>query len=337
MSLSSKYPPRLTSNDDKALPEAPAMLTPLRKHAPSPFFPGRRLTFTSQPPPPPTHGRLHWALPLPALLVFLLVFLLATFFLLFLVVLRRVPGAAAADASVFSVYEPTHGLLGLTISTIATHTASLSAPLLISIAGYCVAGTWLKEQTFPSTTRVAVPTPLQYAHMVQLLTTARPTAVCRAGLYLRARRTRVPRAFRIALALTALVLGLSYALVLVDVWLHAAASASSGVGRYSLAPALVYVTLLYAYALAAGGIYVCAARLHAPLVRGKSAAHLAHQRLANPLALVGALYPTDAPSGDAEAPEDLEDENTARLELGASEGGEFGVYECGGSSWIMQS
>ena len=51
--------------------------------------------------------------------------------------------------------------------------------------------------------------------MVQLLATARPTPACRAALYLRARQTRVPRAFRLALTLTCLVLTLSYSLMCV--------------------------------------------------------------------------------------------------------------------------
>ncbi|KAJ7681783.1 hypothetical protein B0H17DRAFT_1075690 [Mycena rosella] len=160
MSASTKSRPKVATDSDKALPDAPIMLTPLRKHAPSPFFPGRQLAFTTQPPAPPTHGRLRWVLLLPALLVGLLVFVLATILLLYFFVLRRVPGAAVAP--VILVAEPTHGLLGLTISTLATHTASIGAPVLVSVAGYCVAGTWLKEQAFPRQTRVALPTPLQY-------------------------------------------------------------------------------------------------------------------------------------------------------------------------------
>ncbi|KAJ7085695.1 hypothetical protein B0H15DRAFT_364628 [Mycena belliarum] len=216
MSTSPKALSRLATESDheKELPEAPALLTPLRKHAPSPFFPGRRFAFTSQPLPPPTHGRLHWALPLPALLVALLVSALATVLLLYLLVLHRGTGAVAAAAFIL-VSDPTHALLGLTISTLATHTASISAPLLVSVVGYCVADTWIKEQTFPHQTRVALPTPIQYAHMVQLLVTARPASVYRGGIYLRNRRTRVPRAFRLALGLTGLVLGLSYTLMCV--------------------------------------------------------------------------------------------------------------------------
>ncbi|KAJ7681792.1 hypothetical protein B0H17DRAFT_1205604 [Mycena rosella] len=330
MSASTKSRPKVATDSDKALPDAPIMLTPLRKHAPSPFFPGRQLAFTTQPPAPPTHGRLRWVLLLPALLVGLLVFVLATILLLYFFVLRRVPGAAVAP--VILVAEPTHGLLGLTISTLATHTASIGAPVLVSVAGYCVAGTWLKEQAFPRQTRVALPTPLQYAHMVQVLVTARPISVYRASLYLRSRRTRVPRAFRVALALTGLVLGLSYTLILADVWLHAASSVVDGRGRYPLAPALAYLALLYAYALTAGGIYLWAARLRAPLVRGRSAAQLAHRRLADPLALIGALYPAAHPD-DAEDPSE-ENENTARLELGTDDADAFGVYQRP-APWIM--
>ncbi|KAJ6525481.1 hypothetical protein DFH09DRAFT_1371907 [Mycena vulgaris] len=330
MSASAKYLPKLALENDKALPDAPILLTPLRKHAPSPFFPGRRLAFTTQPPAPPTHGRLHWALPLPALLVALLISALATILLLYLVVLYPVRGA---DASAILVAEPTHALLGLTISTLATHTASLGAPLLISITGYCVAGTWLKEQTFPRQTRAACPTPIQYAHMAQLLSTARPASVARAAHYLRTRCTRVPRAFRVALGLTGLVLALSYSLILADVWLHAASSIVDGLGRYPLAPTAVYLMLLYAYALTAGGIYLWAARLRVRLVRGRSAAQFAQRRLVDPSVLVGALYPTALPDSDGEDPPE-EDESTPRLELGTDDGGAFGVYQRAGP-WIL--
>jgi hypothetical protein len=119
------YPPRLAVDNDKALPDAPILLTPLRKHARSPFFPGRRLSFTAQPPAPPTHGRLRWFLPLPALFVALLISALATLLLLYLVLIHR----TASDASALFVAEPTHTLLGLTISTIAVRRLLFSSSL----------------------------------------------------------------------------------------------------------------------------------------------------------------------------------------------------------------
>ncbi|KAJ7137735.1 hypothetical protein C8R44DRAFT_868114 [Mycena epipterygia] len=225
---SSKYPSKLVVDNDKELPDAPPMLTPLRKHQPSPFFNrsrwSRELSFTQQPAAKPSEGRLRWVFTLPALVISLLVFAIATILLLYLVTLRQ---ASVSDGSAIFVSElATNTLLGLTISTVATHTVSISVPFLVSIAAYCVAGKWLKEQEFPSQTRVALPTPLQYAFMVKMLATSNVIPVFQAGRYMRASRGRIrtPRTFHLALALTSLILGLSYSLILADVWLHGASS-----------------------------------------------------------------------------------------------------------------
>ncbi|KAJ7112423.1 hypothetical protein C8R43DRAFT_1040710 [Mycena crocata] len=97
------------------------------------------------------------------------------------------------------------------------------------------------------------------------------------------------------------------------------------VGRYPLAPTIIYLFLLYAYSLTAGGIYILAAHLRSPLFRtpGRrttSAVQLAQLRLTDPLALVAALYPSNT---DCATPEDarelfLEDENAPRLKIGVA-------------------
>ncbi|KAJ6531274.1 hypothetical protein B0H19DRAFT_1384480 [Mycena capillaripes] len=251
MSASSTYPITRLDGDlfDKELPDAPEILTPLRKHEPSaffnrdrqsspffnrsasPFLPRsrwgeRELTF-QQPTSKPSDGRLRWLFALPALVITLLTFSLATILLLYFAVIHRVPDPGGSDASAIFVYQlATDTLVGLTITTVATHTVSISVPFLISVAAYCVAGKWLREQEFPHQTRVALPTPLQYAFMVKMLATARVTSVYQAGRYLRESRGTIqfPRAFHLALGLTSLILGLSYSLILADIWLHGVSS-----------------------------------------------------------------------------------------------------------------
>ncbi|KAJ7766840.1 hypothetical protein B0H16DRAFT_1882833 [Mycena metata] len=225
------------ADNDKALPDAPDLLTPLRKHQPSPMFnnksrwswsdPGRVLTF--QQPTEATDGRPRWIFTFPALVISLLAFIMATIFLLYLAALRRVPRPNTQWAIL--VFEPTGSpLLGLTITTVATHLVSISVPFLVSVAGYCVAGKWLEEQSFPPVSRPALPTPLQYAFMAKMLATSNVTSVYQAGRYMKAaRRTiRFPRTFQVALALTSLIIGLSYSLILVDTWLHASAFVVAG-------------------------------------------------------------------------------------------------------------
>ncbi|KAJ7172086.1 hypothetical protein C8R46DRAFT_137981 [Mycena filopes] len=229
----SAAPKFLAVDNDKALPDAPDLLTPLRKHQPSPMFnnqsrwswsnrKGRVLTF--QQPTEPTDGRPRWVFTFPALVISLLAFIMATLFLVYLVALRRVQRPDAQWA--IFVFEPMGSpLLGLTITTVATHVVSISVPFLISVAGYCVAGKWLAEQQFPPAARPALPTPLQYASMVKMLTTSKVTSVYEAGRYMKAAKgnIRFPRTFHVALALTSLVMGLSYLLILVDIWLHGSA------------------------------------------------------------------------------------------------------------------
>ncbi|KAJ6618839.1 hypothetical protein B0H10DRAFT_1216529 [Mycena sp. CBHHK59/15] len=227
-----RSPSKLVVDKDKGLPDAPVMLTPLRKHQPSPFVNGSRwsLVFTEQPVAEPSHGRPRWVLTLPALVIMLVSFVMATGLLLYLVV-RRVPHPGGLSESAVFVSElATDTLLGLTISTIATHAVSISAPFLVSVAAYCVAGKWLQEQEFPHQTRVALPTPLQYGFMAKMLTAPNIVSVFSAGNYMRLSRERIrlPRAFRLALALTSLILGLAYSLILADIWLHGSSSVVQG-------------------------------------------------------------------------------------------------------------
>ncbi|KAF8205762.1 hypothetical protein K438DRAFT_1964181 [Mycena galopus ATCC 62051] len=249
-SSTSKY---LDVDIEKVLPDAPFNLTPLRKHQSSPFlnksrsspflnnrsaspffdrsrWNTRELTF-EQPPAKPSEGKLRWIFPLPALLIALLTFLMATVLLLYLVAIRRVPDPGGSNASALYVSElATDTLVGLTISTVATHMVSISVPFLIYVAAYCVAGKWLQEQEFPRQTRTALPTPLQYAFMVKMLTSPNITSVFQAGRYLREGRHTIqfPRAFHLALTLTTLILGLSYSLILADIGLHGTCSLVQG-------------------------------------------------------------------------------------------------------------
>ncbi|KAJ7481212.1 hypothetical protein B0H11DRAFT_2233113 [Mycena galericulata] len=214
---------------DKELPDAPIVLTPLRKHARSPFFNRSRwtsteLSFTEQPAARPSEGLVRWIFTVPALIIMFLTFAMATILLLYLTAIRHVPNPTGGfDRSAIFVSGPASNvLLGLTITTVSTHLVSISAPFLLSVSGYCVAGKWLQEQEFPRQTRVPLPTPLQYGFMVKMLTTSNISSVWQAGRYLREskRRIRFPRAFYLAFVLTSVVLGLSYSLILADIWLH---------------------------------------------------------------------------------------------------------------------
>ncbi|KAF7363830.1 hypothetical protein MSAN_01041000 [Mycena sanguinolenta] len=237
---------------EKVLPEAPEHLAPLRKHQSSPFFNRTQSSpFLNRSASPffdrPSDGRLRWIFPLPALVIALLTFVLATVFLLYLSVIRRVPDPGGSDISAIFVSElAADTLIGLVISTIATHTVSISVPFLIYVAAYCVAGKWLGEQEFPRQTRTALPTPLQYAFMVKMLTTTNIASVFQAGRYVREWRRSIqfPRAFHLALALTTLILGLSYSLILADIWLHGASSIVQGTGTV-LAESILPVGLTF--------------------------------------------------------------------------------------------
>nr|GAT49405.1 predicted protein [Mycena chlorophos] len=232
--------PKLKVNVDieKTLPDAPALLTPQRKDrraSPLPFATKRtkkepRLTFNKRGRAAPL-GRMRWTFALPALFVAILVLGVATVLLLFVVVLGRVPSASINDpSSIYVSHPPTRLLLGLTISTISTHIVAISVPVLVSVVAYCVAGKWLEEQELPNPPRVVLPSPLQYGLMVKMLTTSSIGSVIQAGQYLHSSngRARTPRAFHMALSLTSLILGLSFSLILADVWLHAAVSIVPG-------------------------------------------------------------------------------------------------------------
>ncbi|KAJ7940236.1 hypothetical protein B0H13DRAFT_3526 [Mycena leptocephala] len=219
-SSTSKYP----QLDDKALPDAPEILTPLRKNSqstpffnrnqPSPFlnrtaspffnrhWSHKELTFQS-PTAIPSDGRPRWIFTLPALVIALLTFVMATMLLVYLVAIRRVPDPSGSDTSAIYVSElATDTLVGLAITTVATHMVSISVPFLISVAAYCVAGKWLREQEFPRQTRTAFPTlSSRYGFMIKMLATSKITSVIEAGRYYReSKRTiQFPLAFQLAL------------------------------------------------------------------------------------------------------------------------------------------
>lgn len=132
MSAASKYPSKLAMVDnDKDLPNAPIVLTPLRKHARSPFFNksrwSRELFFTEQPAGKPSEGRARWVFMVPALIIMLLAFAMATILLLYLVAIRRVPNPTGLpDPSAIFLSEPTSDtLLALTITTVSVSALKL--------------------------------------------------------------------------------------------------------------------------------------------------------------------------------------------------------------------
>ncbi|KAJ7074103.1 hypothetical protein C8F01DRAFT_1242374 [Mycena amicta] len=240
LSRSVPKPPRaklvVDVNFEKRLPEAPLLLTPQRKDrraSPLMFLKRTanepRLTFKKQLEEQRSLGRMRWTFAFPALVIAILVFLVATFLLLYITVFGNVPNLIADPSAIYVSQLPTRALLGLTITTVSTHIVSISAPFLISVVAYCVAGKWLQEQESPNPRRAALPTPLQYGFMVKMLTTSSIAAVIQAGQYMHAAKgIRIPRAFHLAMGLTSLILGLSFSLILADVWLHAASSIVPG-------------------------------------------------------------------------------------------------------------
>ncbi|KAF7295516.1 hypothetical protein MIND_01091600 [Mycena indigotica] len=217
---------------EKQLPDVPPLLTPQRKvRRASPLMflkktvKKSRLTFTKQPDSTAPAG-LRWHFIFPALIISFLVFVVATALLLF-VTFGRSSIATALDP--WAIHVSRLPQLGLMITTVSTHMVAISVPFLVSVMAYCVAGSWIDEQKSANTARRVTPTPLQYAYIVKLLTTASITSVFEAGRYINAAKNhiRIPRAFYLALRLTSTVLGLSFLLILADVWLHATVSVVS--------------------------------------------------------------------------------------------------------------
>ncbi|KAJ7677567.1 hypothetical protein B0H17DRAFT_1206977 [Mycena rosella] len=278
--------------EDKSLPLPPPVLQPLRKH---------ETTGTAHPPrrraEPPPQG-LGWLVIIPGLIVALLSAGLATCLFVYLAVRRgRDVGSFAHGFYVDEMRADGAPLLGLLASTVITNVVwLLGLPILVSMAAYCIAGSWLSYQQQPRSARPNLLTPLQYGLLFKLLSSPGPGSVYQAGGYLANRRERVaaPAFFTTALVLVSGVLGITYLISAADIWLHAAsvvvlmpapadaappshdapdsppAPALILRGHYPLAPALTYLILLYMHALLATALTLWTATLRSPLLRTAS-------------------------------------------------------------------
>ncbi|KAJ7310988.1 hypothetical protein DFH08DRAFT_898300 [Mycena albidolilacea] len=207
-------------------------------------------------------------------------------------------GFYVAEMTAGGEVSPLFGLLGSTIITNIVWL--LGFPVLISMAAYCIAGSWLSYQQRPRSDRPNLLTPLQYGLLFKLLSAPGPASTYEVGAYIARRRPRVPAPafFTHGFALVVAVLGLTYLISLADLWLHAASTvalllppfspahgpdpdpdfphqAFSGGspphpaaprlrGHYPLAPALAYLVLLYAHALLAAVLTLRVACLRSP-------------------------------------------------------------------------
>ncbi|KAJ7667262.1 hypothetical protein B0H17DRAFT_255996 [Mycena rosella] len=282
-----------TPGEDKGLPLPPRVLQPLRKHETmgKAHSPRRR----DEPPP----QGLGWLVVIPGLIVALLSAGLATCLFVYLAARRASDGPSFAYG--FYVDEMRGDgtpLLGLLASTVITNVVwLLGLPILVSMAAYCIAGSWLSYQQHPRSARPNLLTPLQYGLLFKLLSSPGPGSVYQAGSYLANRRARVaaPAFFTRALILVSAVLGLTYLISAADIWLHATSTvvlipapqaagpphdpqdpppppgpAPSLRGHYPLAPALTYLLLLYMHALLATALTLWTAALRSPLLRPAS-------------------------------------------------------------------
>ncbi|KAJ7078771.1 hypothetical protein C8R44DRAFT_895834 [Mycena epipterygia] len=287
-------PSRTAEPDGKDLPLPPPVLQPLRKGETTGKAPLRRRA------DPPPQG-LGWLVVIPGMIVTLLSAGLATCLFLYLAIRRD--GDAPSFAHGFYVDEMTSvgsPLLGLLASTVITNTVWLIGfPVLVSMAAYCVAGSWLSHQQHPRSPRPNLLTPLQYALLFKLLSAPGPGSVFQVGNYLAIRRTRVaaPSFFTTAFLLILGVLSITYLISAADIWLHAAsavvlmtlpnAGPTPGLtfdesphspsppsppppslrGHYPLAPVLTYLLLLYLHAILAAVLTLWTACLRSPRLR----------------------------------------------------------------------
>ncbi|KAF7339168.1 hypothetical protein MVEN_01994000 [Mycena venus] len=329
--------------DVKDLPLPPPVLQPLRKHE----------TTGKAPPPrrrrePPPQG-LGWLVVIPGMIVALLSVGLATTLFLYLAIRRD--GDAPSFVHGFYVDEMTNAgspLLGLLASTVITNIVwLLGCPILISMAAYCVAGSWLSYQQHPRSQRPNLLTPLQYGLLFKLFSAPGPGSAYQVGSYIANRRSRVgtPAFFTTAFLLVSGVLGISYLISVADIWLHAVSAVvimnppspapsthdfndSPGpmpppplrlCGHYPLAPALIYLTLLYIYALLSIALTLWTATTW-PSPPAPTAIRLAHLHLTDALAPIAArlsarraAHPALGRLGPGLFVEDV---NTARVEVG---------------------
>ncbi|KAJ7731823.1 hypothetical protein DFH07DRAFT_1065675 [Mycena maculata] len=286
-------PSHTPRSEVKDLPRPPSILYPLRKHE-----------TTGRAPPPrrrkelPPQG-LGWLVVIPGLIVALVSAGLATS--LFLYLALRTDGNAPSFLHGFLVDEMRSGtapLFGLLASTVTTNVIWLVGfPVLVSMAAYCVAGSWLSHQQHPRSERPNLLTPLQYGLLFKLMSSPGPASSYEVGSYLINRRARVdaPSFFTTAFLLVSGVLGISYLISLADIWLHAAAavvllqpqaagpasdatfaaSASPQTlsppsvlrGHYPLAPTVTYLLLLYLHALLATALTLWTVSLRSPVLR----------------------------------------------------------------------
>ncbi|TFK66138.1 hypothetical protein BDN72DRAFT_160807 [Pluteus cervinus] len=161
---------------------------------------------------------------------------LATFLILWLTAIHGVDGQTLRtilDSRAFIANEGTNEvygvktarLLGLTISSATTGVVSLTAPFLVGLAGYCIAGMWLNEQENGS----ILLTPIQYGLLVKLLSVSGLASFFDGTRYLfiksKNQAVAAPRLLTVAFSLAITVYSITHLISLADLWLHATSSA----------------------------------------------------------------------------------------------------------------
>ncbi|TFK66272.1 hypothetical protein BDN72DRAFT_899979 [Pluteus cervinus] len=185
-------------------------------------------------------SRIGCVLLLPTLILLFLSAGFASFLLLWLTVIHGISGPALKSAwaeGSFIVDEgrkvgqdgtQTARLLGLTISTITTNVVSITAPFLVGLSGYCVAGMWLKAQERSRDDGSNLPTPLQYGLLVKLSSVSGLKAMYDGMRYLfrkKAKLVAIPAFISTAFALVITIYMITHFISLADLWLHTTTSA----------------------------------------------------------------------------------------------------------------
>ncbi|TFK66285.1 hypothetical protein BDN72DRAFT_844562 [Pluteus cervinus] len=185
-------------------------------------------------------ARIGCILLLPALLFIFLSAGLGAFLLLWLIVIHDTPGPvlkSAWEQGAFIVNEGTKvsedgtetaNPLGLTISTVTTNIVSISAPFLVGLAGYCVAGMWLRGQEKDVDDDSDLPTPLQYGLLVKLSSAPGLNSIYAGIRYLYLKKPRsvaAPRFISMAFALGVIIYLVTHLISIADISIHYTTSA----------------------------------------------------------------------------------------------------------------
>ncbi|TFK66876.1 hypothetical protein BDN72DRAFT_899433 [Pluteus cervinus] len=161
---------------------------------------------------------------------------LATFLILWLTAIHGVDGqtlqtilkgrAFIANEGTKEMYGVTTArLLGLTISSATTNIVSMTAPFLVGLAGYCVAGMWLNGQE----SGTILLTPIQYGLLVKLLSVSGLASFIDGSRYLfmkpKIQGGAAPNLLTAAFTLAIITYSITHLIGLTDLWLHATSSA----------------------------------------------------------------------------------------------------------------